>query len=110
MPKKIIVSVKAGENINVAMIRDLGHVIEREKAALGLFVTLVEPTRPMKEEAVAMGYYESPGGASFPKLQILTIKGLLDGTEQPRYPDLMRGGLMFKKARRETSEEQGPLF
>jgi DNA modification methylase len=108
--KKIIVSVKAGENINVAMIRDLGHVIEREKAAIGLFVTLVEPTRPMKEEAVAMGYYESPSGASFPKLQILTIKALLDGTEQPRYPDLMRGGLMFKKAKQEIADRQDDLF
>lgn len=110
MPKKIIVSVKGGENVNVAMIRDLGHVVDREKASIGLFVTLVEPTRPMKDEAVAAGYYEAPTGASFPKIQILTIKGLLEGTEQPNYPDLMRGGLMFKKATREVTEEQDDLF
>lgn len=110
MPKKIIVSVKGGENVNVAMIRDLGHVVDREKASIGLFVTLVDPTRPMKDEAVAAGYYESPTGASFPKIQIFTIKGLLEGTEQPNYPDLMRGGLMFKKATREITEEQEPLF
>jgi DNA modification methylase len=109
VPKKIVVSVKGGENVNVAMIRDLGHVVEREKAAIGLFVTLAAPTRPMKEEAVAMGYYESPAGASFAKIQILTIKGLLDGAEQAVYPDLMRGGLMFKKAKRETAE-QDDLF
>jgi len=64
----------------------------------------------MKEEAVGVGYYESPSGASFPKLQILTIKGLLDGTEQARYPDLMCGGLMFKEGKRESSEEQDRLF
>jgi hypothetical protein len=110
MPKKIVVSVKGGENVNVAMIRDLGHVVDREKASIGLFVTLVEPTRPMKDEAVAAGYYEAPTGASFPKIQILTIKGLLDGTEQPNYPDLMRGGLMFRKATREATEEQDDLF
>jgi site-specific DNA-methyltransferase (adenine-specific) len=109
-PKKIIVSVKGGVNVNVAMIRDLGHVVDREKAAIGLFVTLVDPTRPMKDEAVGAGYYESATGASFPKIQILTIKGLLEGTEQPNYPDLMRGGLMFKKAKRETTEEQEYLF
>jgi DNA modification methylase len=105
MPKKIIVSVKAGENVSVPMIRDLGHVIEREKASIGLFVTLTQPTRPMKDEAIKCGYYESPTGASFPKVQILTIKGLLEGIEQARYPDLMRGGLMFKKAGRELKEK-----
>lgn len=105
MPKKIVVSVKAGENVSVPMVRDLGHVIDREKASIGLFLTLAQPTRPMKEEAIKAGYYASPIGASFPKIQILTIKGLLDGTEQARYPDLMRGGLMFKKTEREIKEK-----
>jgi site-specific DNA-methyltransferase (adenine-specific) len=109
LPKKIIVSVKGGENVSVAMIRDLGHVVDREKAEIGLFVTLAKPTRPMREEAVKAGYYQSPSGASFPKIQILTIEGLLNGTEQPRYPDLMRGGLMFKKAKKEVKEEQRAL-
>ena len=42
----------------------------------------------------------------FPKLQILTIKGLLDGTIRARYPDLTHGGLTFKKAKKEKTEEQ----
>ena len=46
--RKIVVSVKGGENVNVSMIRDLGHVVEREKAAMGLFVTLTPPTQPMR--------------------------------------------------------------
>jgi DNA modification methylase len=104
LPKKIIVSVKGG-SVSVPMVRDLGHVIERESASVGLFVTLAEPTVPMKKEAIKAGYYDSPAGASFPKLQILTIRGLLDGTERALYPDLMRGGLMFKKAAREIKEK-----
>ncbi len=40
LPKKIVVSVKGGEGVSVPMIRDLGHVIDREKAAVGLFVTM----------------------------------------------------------------------
>ncbi len=110
LAKKIVVSVKGGDNVHAEMIRDLGHVVDREKASLGLFVTLAEPTRPMKEEAVKCGYYESPSGANFPKIQILTIEGLLNGVEQPRYPDLMRGGLTFKKAETELWEEQNELF
>ena len=110
--KKVIVSVKGGENVNVAMIRDLGHVIEREDAQMGLFVTLAEPTRPMKEEAAKAGYYESPViGKSFPKIQILTVENLLNGIEEALYPDLGRGGLTFKKAKREKeSGGQGKLF
>ena len=58
----------------------------------------------MKEEAVKAGYYESPAGASCAKMQILTIRGLLEGTELAVYPDLLRDGLMFKRAKREVRE------
>jgi DNA modification methylase len=97
--KKIVVSVKGGNNVNVAMVRDLGHVVDREKAAMGFFVTLAEPTRPMKEEAVSAGFYDAPRfGSEYPKLQILTIEALMAGTERPRYPDLTLGRSTFKRA------------
>ena len=102
LAKKIIVSVKGGDHVNVAMIRDLRHVVAREKAAIGLLVTLTLPTKPMQTEALAAGYYHSPHFGAFPKLQILTIEGLLAGTERALYPDMARGGLTFKKAERET--------
>ncbi len=112
MPKKIVVSVKGGENVSVAMVRDLAHVVEREKAEIGLFVTLAEATRPMREEAVKTGFYESPiTGAAFPKLQILTIAGLMEGTARAQYPDLSGGGVTFKKAKREEKGKiSGDLF
>jgi len=112
LPKKIIVSVKGGGNVSVQMVRDLRGVIEREKAAIGLFVTLAEGTKPMNEEAVKAGYYTSPSGASFPKLQVLTVRGLLDGTERPRYPaDLAAGGHTFRKAAVDQgTADQGKLF
>lgn len=111
LPKKIIVSVKGGENVSRTMVADLKNAVEREKAQLGLFVTLAEPTRPMKEEASAAGFYDSPAGSSFPKIQILTIAGLLTDSEQARYPDLARGGLTFKQAKvEEKSIDQKKLF
>jgi DNA modification methylase len=98
--KKIVVSVKGGDNVNVAMVRDLAHVVAREKADIGLFVTLAEPTKPMTTEAVKEGYYTSPAtGQSFPKVQILTIEGLLHGTQRALYPDLSQGATTFKKAK-----------
>jgi len=106
MARKIIVSVKAGENVSVPMIRDLGHVVNREKASLGFFVTLTKPTAPMRQEAVKAGFYVNPMGASFSKIQILTIEGLLAGTEQPHYFDLMQDGLMSRKPEREADAIQ----
>ena len=55
------------------MIADLKNSVEREKAAIGLFITLSQPTRPMTTEAVSAGYYQSPKG-DVPKIQILTIE------------------------------------
>jgi len=97
--KKIIVSVKGGEAVGVSQIRDLKGTVDREKAAIGLFVTLAEPTRPMQTEAVSAGYYESNLGTSYPKIQIVTIEGLLSGQQKAEYPDLARGGLTFKKSK-----------
>jgi site-specific DNA-methyltransferase (adenine-specific) len=77
--KKAIISVKGGGNVSVAMIRDLGHVIEREKADIGVFITLEKPTRPMLEEAAMMGFYHSPLGRDYPRLQILTIEEIIGG-------------------------------
>lgn len=104
--RKIVVSVKGGDNVNVAMVRDLGHVVEREKAAIGLFVTLAEATKPMLTEAVKAGYFESPYSKPFPKIQVLTIAGLLDGRERAEYPYSQDTDLTFKKAPKEKTPKQ----
>jgi site-specific DNA-methyltransferase (adenine-specific) len=110
--RKIVVSVKGGDNVSVAMVRDLIGVLEREEAEIGLFITLSQPTRPMITEAVKAGYYTSTvTGKDFRKLQILTIAGLLSGNEKAEYPDLARGATTFKKARVEAKTgKQGDMF
>ncbi len=109
--KKIIVSVKGGETVTRTMMADLKNSVDREQAAIGLFVTLAPPTRPMKVEAVSAGHYQSPHSGAFDKIQILTIEGLLNGTEAPRYPDLSRGSTGSKKAKvEEVDGQQGELF
>ena len=83
-------------------------------AAIGLFVTLKEPTKPMQTEAVKAGYYVSPSfpDIQFPKLQILTVEGLLKGTVQANLPpDLAQGAHTFKKvAKEKKASKQGKLF
>ncbi len=74
--QRAIVQVKSG-HVSVTQIRDLGHVMDREKAEIGIFITLEEPTKPMLKEAVQKGFYKSITGAQYPKIQIKTIEELL---------------------------------
>lgn len=105
--KKIVVSVKGGDNVEVGMIRDLIGVMQRDGAEIGLFVTLAEPTGPMINEAATAGLYDSKAyGRKFPRLQILTVKGLLGGNERPEYINV-DAELGFKRAKRETTAHRG---
>jgi site-specific DNA-methyltransferase (adenine-specific) len=104
--EKAIVSVKGGDNVNVAMIRDLAHVVDREKAKIGVFITLAEPTKPMQTEAVKTGFFETPYG-KYPKLQLLTIQQLFSGMK----PDIpLIDPSVFKKAAVELMTKQEQLF
>lgn len=76
--ESIIFSVKAGHT-GVAHLRDLRGVLDREKAAIGVLITLEEPTKPMRVEAASAGFYKSFGGNQFPKLQLITVGELLNG-------------------------------
>jgi len=48
------------------------HVIDRKKAKVGVFITLAEPTGPMRTEAVKAGFYETDYG-KFPKIQLSRV-------------------------------------
>jgi site-specific DNA-methyltransferase (adenine-specific) len=103
--EKAIVSVKGGDNVNVAMVRDLAHVVDREKARIGVFVTLADATGPMRTEAVKAGFYETLYGKC-PKIQILTIRELFEG-KQPNIP--LVDASAFKRAAKEKVGDQNPL-
>ncbi len=104
--ERAIVSVKGGENVGVPMIRDLKGVLEREKAPIGVFLTLAVPTRPMEKEAASAGFY-TLGGRQYPRLQIITIEQALRGTK-PAIP-LVDTGAAFKRAAREDGGTQSKL-
>jgi len=103
--EKAIVSVKGGETVSVLMVRDLAHVVEREKAKIGVFVTLAEPTGPMRTEAIKVGFYETLFG-KYPKIQILTIEELFAG-KRPNIP--LVDPSAFRKAAKETVGEQDEI-
>lgn len=96
--RQIIISVKSG-SVGVRDIRDLGHVISREDAAIGVLITLQEPTGPMVREAAGAGFWapEHNPEERFPRIQILTIEELLEGASiDCRY--LKHGSATFRRA------------
>ena len=77
--QKVVVQVKGGQ-VSSPQIRDLKGTVEREKAAMGLFITLEEPTSPMRTEAVSAGFYHSDiWQRDYPKIQLRTVSELLAG-------------------------------
>lgn len=106
-----IISVKAGQRVGVAMVRDLKGVMEREKADIGIFVCVIQPTREMEREAAAAGVYVDPGtGQQYPRLQIYTLAEYFAGL-RPKVPMLNRQ-MGYKKAGRAdpTEGRQGSLL
>lgn len=99
--EQVLVSVKGGEHVTSAMVRDLKGTVEREGAAAGLFITLAEPTREMQREAAATGFFES-GFGRHPRMQIFTIRELLAGMK-PDLPPLGR-----TEGFRRAPRERGP--
>lgn len=105
--KQVIFSVKAGHT-GAAHVRDLRGVVEREKAEIGVLISLQEPTQPMRAEAVSAGFYTSPfSGEKFPRLQLRSIADLLQGKaiELPRF----HGDATFAKAAKSRPEEAPTL-
>lgn len=106
--KRVLVQVKSGK-VKSGDIRDLRGVLDREGAAIGVFITLDAPTKEMLAEAVSAGFYHSPGWErDYPRLQILTIEELLQGAEVKMPP----ATITFKQAEKvQVAEpEQPPLL
>ncbi len=102
-PKRAIVQVKSG-HVHVKDIRELKDVTSKE--AMGIFITLEEPSKDMKVEAVSAGYYHSPiWNKAYPRIQILTIEELLHG-KNVEMPPLAQASVTFAKAQK-IEKKQG---
>ncbi len=104
--QRALVQVKSGK-VSSPHIRDLKGTMEREKAAMGLFITLEEPTREMELEAVSAGFYYSDLQIrDFPKIQMRTVRALLEGEnfDLPNQPPGYR-----RAPRMQEKGEQGRL-
>jgi DNA modification methylase len=86
--KRVIVSVKAGQRLNPAMVRDLRGTMEREGAPIGVLLTMYEPTKDMRLEAAQAGAWRSSTfniDREYQRIQIITIAEAFGG-KRPMFP------------------------
>ena len=104
--KRVVVQVKSG-HVQRNQIATLKGDMEREKAEIGLFITLEPPTAPMRSEAAAAGFYQPSHflNHKFPRLQILTIEELLSGA-QAQYPRFGPEATFRKAPRRQRQQRE----
>jgi len=88
---KIVIQVKGGQALTLSAVRDFASVIKDNKALLGLMISMREPTREMQLVCEQQGYADWPAEKKYPKLQIRTVKDLLEDPRQPfEIPDHAR--------------------
>ena len=102
--KQIIFSVKSG-HVSVSHVRDLRGVVEREKAEIGILISMEKPTKPMRAEAASAGFYKSPWGTKHATMQVLTVEELLSG-KTVDYPHSEGVNVTFNKAPKAKAKKE----
>jgi site-specific DNA-methyltransferase (adenine-specific) len=101
----VLVSVKSG-HVNSSMVRDLKGVMDRDKAAIGVFLTLEEPSKEMQLEADTAGLWRSEvWKRDYPRIQIITIEQLLAGKKAQLPPFVMP---TYQQAAKIAAEAEQP--
>ncbi len=100
-----VISVKAGGNVNPAMVRDLGRVMARDGHKLGLFVCAALPTKGMTDEASSHGLIETDWGR-FPALQTFTLAELFQD-RSPKLPPLVSPNRKAARVETRASHQKG---
>jgi len=101
----VLIEVKSG-NVNVKNIREFIHVIEKQKAAIGIFVCFEEQvTQPMLKEIKQAGKYQYTGTgyqSDFEKIQICTVEDLMKN-HMPKIPESTK--TTFKSAKKSKNDD-----
>lgn len=103
--QRIVVQVKSG-HIGIKDIHELRDVVARQNAAIGIFLTLEEPTKEMIREAkLTSPYVSTTWKNEYPKIQIITIQQLLSG-QRPQIPPTISAFLEAPMEKRVPSNHQ----
>jgi site-specific DNA-methyltransferase (adenine-specific) len=105
--ERAIVNVKGGKSVQRNQIDRLAAVVARERAQIGIFRTLEEPTKPVLAKAAGAGQYTAEGlDRPVPKLQIVTIAQAMALRDRAVQLPLRRGDVFRRAAREEDGGRQ----
>jgi site-specific DNA-methyltransferase (adenine-specific) len=89
--QRILISVKSG-GVSRGQVGELRGTVEREGAAIGIFISLNAPTKQMEEEAIKAGWYDSPlWRRRFRRIQLLTAADLIAERRGDLPPSVVSG-------------------
>ena len=104
--ERVIFQVKSGA-VKRNDIATLHGDMTREGAVMAVFLTLEEPTKPMRDEALAAGvYHHALLDRDYPRIQIVTVREMI---EDGKRIDLPLSLDVLKTAATVKTEEQHPL-
>jgi site-specific DNA-methyltransferase (adenine-specific) len=101
---RVAFQVKGGENVQSKDIDALVGAMSKHKCEIGVFLTAVEPTKPMRETVAASGFVKVPG-YEYPKLQMLTLKDFFKN----KRPKLPTTNITFKAAQHTGRKSKGQM-
>jgi len=95
---RILVSVKGGRTVGPEVMRELLGTVEAQKAQMGVLITMAKPTPGVLDAVDHGGTYTWPlNGQVFPKVQVITVKDLLEG-KRPNMPQSLLSYIQAAKA------------
>ena len=105
-PQSIVFTVKSG-HLKLDDVRALDSVVTKNGAAIGVLLSLEEPTKPMRQWAANTGSYVSAfNQQQYPRLQLRTIGQLLAGQTIERPSGNVAVDETFKKAQQAGARAQ----
>lgn len=105
--RQVVVSVKAGK-LSPVFVRELQGAVETARAAMGVLITMNEPSKQMKRDAASSGMYHGHLG-SHPRTQIITVEQILSD-EKLDLPTIQPMTEVKKGVASVALAEQRPLF
>ena len=98
----VLFSVKSDLKPHSSYVRDLIGTMQREKAVMGILITLYEPTRDMITEAKQAGKYKNKlFNIEFDRVKIVTVSQMLKGD----FLNIHQMPKVLKEAKRKQDRE-----
>ncbi|MDO9254585.1 MAG: site-specific DNA-methyltransferase [Bacteroidales bacterium] len=108
--RQVLFSVKSDKTPHVSYISQFYGTIEREKAAIGYFITLFPPTSVMIAECKKIGKYKNNlMEQEYPKIEIVTVEEILNG-KKITIPTSHQIAVVKSAQLKETDKGQAKLF